>query len=113
MDQNLTQLLITGGVITVAGSIIVAIINSFTNRKPAQANYAQAIVETSNAFTARLDENNQKLEAKANRLEEKADRLERHCDTLENLLRIAIPLLQASGHDVAEMRAVLEHAREV
>ena len=104
--MSVAQLVVTGG----AASVIVALVGGFFGWRMNQANYAKALVETSNAFTERLDKRNESLEAKVDRLELHIDGLDDRVTALSEQLRIAIPLLQASGHDVAEMRAVLRRS---
>ncbi|AHH20868.1 hypothetical protein NONO_c60920 [Nocardia nova SH22a] len=102
---NLGNLLVGSGV----SAVVVALIGAIFQRRMNQANYADALVKTSNEFTKRVDEANEKLSKKVDGLEKKVETLNDNIDELCDLLREAIPTLQASGHDaLAErMRAAI------
>jgi sulfite reductase beta subunit-like hemoprotein len=95
---TLGNLLVGGGM----SAVLVALIGAVFGRRMKQADYARALVETANDLTDRVDERNQ-------RLEEKVEKLELRVGELADLLRAAIPLLLAAGHEAAaaEMRAAL------
>lgn len=91
-------MIVTGGAITVFGSILVALIGWSTNRQASEGNYAKALVEASAAFSERLDTRNDKLEAKVDRLEQHIDTLDAKISTLTELVVHAIPVVESAGH---------------
>lgn len=102
--MNVAQLVVTGGAITVCGSVVVALIGWLSSRRTNQGNYAKALVEASAQFTDRIDARNDKLEAKVDRLEQHIDKLDDKIGVLTMYVRTAIPVMEAAGHDVAEMK---------
>lgn len=107
MSEALTlgNLIVGGGISTVA----VALIGAIFGRRLKQADYAKALVATANDITDRADKRAEALEEKVEKLEGRIDRLDDRIVELSELLRVAIPLLQAAGHDMlaADMRAAL------
>lgn len=106
--------------------IILALIGAFAARRLNQANYAKVITEISVGIAKDLDEKVDKLGAQLDKQRAQLDAqglqldtqrrqisaLDGHVVELSSQLRIAIPLLEASGHNVEEMRDALRHARE-
>lgn len=102
---NLGNLLVGSGV----SAVVVALIGAIFQRRMNQANYADALVKTSNEITERLNKSNERLEKKVEGLENRVETLNDHIDELCDLLREAIPTLKSNGHDaLAErMRAAI------
>lgn len=96
--MSVAQWVIGGG----ATAVAVALIGGFFGWRMNQANYAKVINDISVGIAKDLRDDNRALG-------EKLDRLELHVDRLEDLIRAAIPAMEAAGHSaqVAAMRAVL------
>ncbi|WP_280224909.1 hypothetical protein [Nocardia farcinica] len=99
------NLLVGGGL----SAVLVALIGAVFGRRMRQADYARALVETATDITERADQRAQRLDEKVDQLEAEIDDLKDTVGLLTSLLRTAIPLLQAAGHDTiaAEMRTAL------
>ncbi|MFH5211438.1 hypothetical protein ACHIPZ_25020 [Antrihabitans sp. NCIMB 15449] len=120
--MNVSQIAVQLGV----PGIIVALLGIFGARRLNQANYAKVITEISVGIAkdldAKVDKLGEQLEAQKQQLNSQGEQLDTqrrqismldgHVVELSRQLRIAIPLLEARGHDVADMRAALERARE-
>lgn len=96
--MSVAQWVVGGG----ATAVFVALLGGFFGFRMNQANYAKVINEISVGIAKDLRQDNRELN-------DKIDRIELHVDRLEELLRAAIPAMEAAGHSTqaAEMRAVL------
>lgn len=107
MDEALSwaNILVGGGISTV----LIALIGAIFGRRMRQADYARALVETAHDVTERADQRAERLEQKVDKLELEIDDLKDTIGVLTSLLRSAIPLLEAAGHQAiaTEMRTAL------
>jgi hypothetical protein len=100
------NLLVGGGVSTV----LVALIMGLFARSTRRGDYAHRIMEASGNFTDRADRRNAALEARLAEKETAIDRLMERLWKFADLMRAAIPVLQAGGHNAlaARMQAALD-----
>ncbi|MBF6298201.1 hypothetical protein IU459_11685 [Nocardia amamiensis] len=94
------NLLVGGGVSTV----LVALIVGFFARSTRRSDYARAIVEASGEFADRADRRNEIAEAKLETAYALLDRMRDRLWKFSDLMRAAIPLLQADGHHALARR---------
>ncbi|WP_280246762.1 hypothetical protein [Nocardia abscessus] len=94
------NLLVGGGVSTV----LVALIMGLFARSTRRGDYAHRIIEASGNFTDRADRRNATLEARLAEHETAMDRLKERLWKFANLMRLAIPVLEAAGHNALAQR---------
>ncbi|MBF6459789.1 hypothetical protein IU433_12155 [Nocardia puris] len=92
-------------------SVLIAGIWAIVHRGVRRADYAEKLIKQATEIAERSDERTEKLERKIDVLEAEIETLTTRLADLGDLLRSAIPLLQAAGYpdEAARMRAALTY----